>query len=232
YAVLPYDQPELHQAFKQVRAKKYFFSKQQTVHPGAFVRGETIVFADEQGLEEEMMTLPELAVPHVDNALAAILITKLAGANTAAIKQVLSTFGGVEHRMEYVATVNGVKYFNDSKATNPEAASRALQAFSEPVVLIAGGLDRGVDFHELVPFIRKHVKALIAYGQTAQILLERAKEAGISERILVDTVDKAVITAASIAQEGDVVLLSPACASWDMFPSFEVRGSMFKDGVH
>ncbi|MCK9909862.1 UDP-N-acetylmuramoyl-L-alanine--D-glutamate ligase, partial [Microbacteriaceae bacterium K1510] len=178
---------------------------------------ETIVFADEQGLEEEMMTLPELAVPHVDNALAAILITKLAGANTAAIKQVLSTFGGVEHRMEYVATVNGVKYFNDSKATNPEAASRALQAFSEPVVLIAGGLDRGVDFHELVPFIRKHVKALIAYGQTAQILLERAKEAGISERILVDTVDKAVITAASIAQEGDVVLLSPACASWDMF---------------
>jgi UDP-N-acetylmuramoylalanine--D-glutamate ligase len=231
-AVLPYDQPELRETLAQLPAKKYYFSQRQAVVPGVFVSGDRIVFADELGRLEEIMPVADVAIPHLDNALAAILITRLAGADPASMARVLSTFAGVEHRMEYVATVNGVKYYNDSKATNPEAASRAIQAFSEPVVLIAGGLDRGVDFRELVPLFAKHVKALIAYGQTAEILLARAEEAGISRRILVDTVDKAVTTAASVAEAGDVVLLSPACASWDMFPSFEVRGSMFKDGVH
>ncbi|GAA4715567.1 UDP-N-acetylmuramoyl-L-alanine--D-glutamate ligase [Brevibacillus fulvus] len=232
FAIVPYDQPELRGNFEHLAAQTYYFSKQQKVSPGVYVEADKIWFSSHSGAVEEIMPVAQLSVPHLDNALAAIAICKLAGADNESIVQVLSTFPGVEHRMEYVDTVNGVKYYNDSKATNPEAASRAIQAFSEPVVLIAGGLDRGVDFHELVPLFKQHLKALIALGQTGEILMARAAEAGISERILVDTVDNAVLAAASIAKPGDVVLLSPACASWDMFPSFEVRGSMFKDGVH
>jgi UDP-N-acetylmuramoylalanine--D-glutamate ligase len=232
YAILPYDQPEVLAKCGNLRAKRYYFSKREVVSPGAYVENGRIIFSGEDGEREDIMAVADLSVPHLDNALAAILATKLAGAPTQAMVQVLSTFPGVEHRMEYVATVNGVKYYNDSKATNPQAASQALDTFSEPVVWIAGGLDRGVDFRELVPVMAKHVKAIVAYGQTAQILLQRAEEAGISQRILVDTVEKAVQAASAAAEPGDVVLLSPACASWDMFPSFEVRGSMFKDGVH
>jgi UDP-N-acetylmuramoylalanine--D-glutamate ligase len=231
-AILPYDQPEVLASIPPLRAKTYYFSKTAEARPGVFVRNGMICFADQEGSVDEVMPVAKLAIPHMENAMAAILITRLAGADYGAMERVLSTFPGVEHRLEFVATVDGVRYYNDSKATNPEAASRAIQAFREPVVLIAGGLDRGVDFRELVPVFKKHVKAVITYGQTAEILLERAAEAGISERIRVDTVEKAVFAAAALAAPGDVVLLSPACASWDMFPSFEVRGNSFKDGVH
>lgn len=231
-AILPYDQPELLPHFEALKARKYFFSKQQPVERGAYVRDGKIIYADGEGNQEEIIALDAITVPHVDNALAAILVALLTGADKQSIAQVLTTFPGVEHRMEYVTSIDGVKYYNDSKATNPEAASRALQACTEPVVWICGGLDRGVDFKELIPVIQGRVKAVVALGQTAEILLQRAKEAGIKERVHVDTVEKAVLTASQLAASGDVVLLSPACASWDMFPSFEIRGSMFKDGVH
>lgn len=232
FAVLPLDQPELLDRFGSIRARTYFFSKNKKISQGAYVENGMIVYADGQGNHEEIIAVADSTVPHVDNALAAVIISKLAGADKQSIVRVLSTFPGVEHRMEFVATINGVTYYNDSKATNPEAASRALQACTQPVVWICGGLDRGVDFKELLPVIRGRVKAMIALGETAPILLERGVEAGIGERIRVDTVEEAVQAASRIAQPGDIVLLSPACASWDMFPSFEVRGSMFKDGVH
>ncbi|WP_411501869.1 UDP-N-acetylmuramoyl-L-alanine--D-glutamate ligase [Brevibacillus centrosporus] len=231
-AILPFDQPEVREKCGELSARKYFFSKTQEVPRGAYVDQGMIVFVDGEGSREEIIAVKDITVPHVDNALAAIIVTRLAGADKQSIAQVLSTFPGVEHRMEFVATKNGVKYFNDSKATNPEAASRALQACKEPIVWICGGLDRGIDFRELVPVITGRVKAVVALGQTAPILLERAREAGIKEGIRVDTVEAAVLAASKFADAGDVVLLSPACASWDMFPSFEVRGSMFKDGVH
>lgn len=232
YAILPYDQPELLAHCDKLRGKMFYFSKQTPVSRGVYVQDGQIFFQGETGTAEAVMVVKDLSVPHLDNALAAVLIAKLAGADTSAIRDVLATFAGVEHRMEFVATIDGVKYYNDSKATNLEAATRAIQAFREPVVLLAGGLDRGVDFHELIPIMAQHVKAVVAFGQTAEIMLARAAEAGISQRILVDTVEKAVEAASVLALSGDVVLLSPACASWDMFPSFEVRGSMFKDGVH
>ncbi|MCM3078446.1 MULTISPECIES: UDP-N-acetylmuramoyl-L-alanine--D-glutamate ligase [Brevibacillus] len=231
-AILPLDQPELLPRFAELAARKFYFSKHQQVEQGTYIHNGMIVYADGKGNREEIVAVGEITVPHVDNALAAALITILAGADKQSVASVLTTFSGVEHRMEYVASIDGVKYFNDSKATNPEAASRALQACKEPIVWICGGLDRGVDFKELIPFIQGRVKAVVALGQTAEILLKRAEEAGIKERIHVDTVEKAVLTASQLANSGDVVLLSPACASWDMFPSFEARGSMFKDGVH
>ncbi|MED4752114.1 UDP-N-acetylmuramoyl-L-alanine--D-glutamate ligase [Brevibacillus choshinensis] len=231
-AILPYDQPEVREKCSQLPARTYYFSKTQAVPRGAYVDEGMIVFVDSEGNRDEIIAVKDITVPHVDNALAAVIVTRLAGADKQSIAQVLSTFPGVEHRMEFVAQKNGVKYFNDSKATNPEAASRALQACKEPIVWICGGLDRGIDFRELVPIIQGRVKAVVALGETAPILLERAREAGINEGIRVDTVEKAVLAASQLADSGDVVLLSPACASWDMFPSFEVRGSMFKDGVH
>jgi len=231
-AILPQDQLEEISPLPPMRGQLFTFSQKVAVKKGVYIQDGVILFADGQGKVEEVMPVSALAIPHVENALAAILITKLAGADYASMAEVLSTFPGVEHRMEYVATVDDVRYYNDSKATNPEAASRAIQAFTEPIVLIAGGLDRGITFFELVPVMQKHVKAIVTYGETAEILLQRAQEAGISERCRVDTVEKAVVTAASLAKPGDVVLLSPACASWDLYPSFEVRGSMFKDGVH
>ncbi|KQL44126.1 UDP-N-acetylmuramoylalanine--D-glutamate ligase [Brevibacillus choshinensis] len=231
-AVLPFDQPEVREKCSQLSARTYYFSKTQAVPRGAYVEEGMIVFVDGEGNRDEIIAVKDITVPHVDNALAAVIVTRLAGADKQSIAQVLTTFPGVEHRMEFVAQKNGVKYFNDSKATNPEAASRALQACKEPIVWICGGLDRGIDFRELVPIIQGRVKAVVALGETAPILLERAREAGINEGIRVDTVEKAVLAASQLADSGDVVLLSPACASWDMFPSFEVRGSMFKDGVH
>ncbi|CAM5786957.1 UDP-N-acetylmuramoyl-L-alanine--D-glutamate ligase [Brevibacillus borstelensis] len=231
-AILPYDQPDAWPADEALRASVYYFSKQQPVPRGVCVDNGVIVYVDAAGEREEILPLDRLSVAHLDNALAAALVGKLAGAGSEAIAKVLSSFAGVEHRMEFVGTVAGVKYYNDSKATNSEAASRALQALSEPTIWICGGLDRGVTFHDLIPVMQKNVKAVIAFGETAPILLARAKEAGINRLIHVDTVEKAVIAASEAAVPGDVVLLSPACASWDMFPSFEVRGSMFKDVVH
>ncbi|WP_139489955.1 UDP-N-acetylmuramoyl-L-alanine--D-glutamate ligase [Brevibacillus dissolubilis] len=236
YAVLPYDQQVIREATQSISAQTYFFSIKQEVPQGTYVRDGRIVYKDKAGSESDVMAVQDVALPgefNLENALAAITITRLAGADFASMARVLSSFTGVEHRLEYVATIDEVKYYNDSKATNPEAATKAITAFTtEPVVLIAGGLDRGIEFHELVPVFAKHVKAIVTYGQTKEILCKRAEEAGITNRVMVDTVDNAVIEASKLAQSGDVVLLSPACASWDMFPSFEVRGSMFKDGVH
>ncbi|UFJ41922.1 UDP-N-acetylmuramoyl-L-alanine--D-glutamate ligase [Brevibacillus humidisoli] len=235
YAVLPYDQPEVRALAERLPSQVYYFSRRSAVRPGVFIREGKIVWADEAGREEVVMAVDEVALRgehNLENALAAALISRLAGADLAAIASVLSTFTGLAHRLEFVAEIHGVKYYNDSKATNPVAAIRSIGAFEEPIVLIAGGLDRGIDFRDLVPVMKEHVKGLVAYGQTAEILLARAREAGIDNCIRVDTVEEAVFAAAKLAQTGDVVLLSPACASWDMFPSYEVRGSMFKDGVH
>lgn len=235
YAVLNYDQEAVRRLADAIDAKPYFFSRTQKVSPGAYLESGKIVYRQESSEPEVVLDVKDVALQgkhHLENILAAVVICKLAGADTASIAKVLTTFQGVEHRTEYVATVGGVKYYNDSKATNPQAAIQAISAFQNPVVLIAGGLDRGIDFKELVPFLKEHVKAIVTMGQTAPILLDRAEEAGITNRIRVDNVDEAVLAAAKLAEAGDVVLLSPACASWDMFPSFEVRGSMFKEGVH
>ncbi|MGD8190025.1 UDP-N-acetylmuramoyl-L-alanine--D-glutamate ligase [Brevibacillus ginsengisoli] len=235
FAVLNYEQENVRQLADSIKATPYFFSRLREVPAGAFVRDNHVIFRSHTGEEETVIKLDDIALQgkhHLENILAAVIMCKLAGATAAGMAQVLSTFQGVEHRTEFVTIVEGVKYYNDSKATNPQAAIQAISAFQNPVVLIGGGLDRGIDFQELVPYLSQHVRAVVTFGETAQILLDRASDAGISDRVRVDTVEEAVRAAAALANAGDVVLLSPACASWDMFPSFEVRGSMFKEAVH
>jgi len=191
---------------------------------------------------KRLMSLHQLSIPGIHNAanaIAAIAACLMAGANPEALITPIAQFRGVEHRLEYVRELAGVQYYNDSKATNAIATIMTMRSFSAPIVLIAGGLDRGSSYEELVPLFRNQLKGIVTIGETRQKLYDTAKLAGLEATRIVEpmgsaeeTLHQAVQYAASMAESGDVVLLSPACASWDMFESFEQRGSMFKQSVH
>ncbi|SMO48069.1 UDP-N-acetylmuramoyl-L-alanine--D-glutamate ligase [Melghirimyces algeriensis] len=234
-AVLNWDSAECRAIAQELKGEIWWFSRQEIVNRGVMV-DEGWVVAHLPNHKESVRILPISSVPlpgvHKENALAAATIALAAGCPVEAVREELATFTGVEHRLEHVATIDGVRYYNDSKATNPKAAAAALESFEDPVVLIAGGLDRGIDFRELTSVFQKRLKGIVAFGQTADTLLNRAKEAGVSLRKQVADIAEAVDCACQMAEPGDVVLLSPACASWDMYTSFEERGSMFKQAVH
>lgn len=193
---------------------------------------------------EPVAILPteEIGIPgefNVENALAAAAAALSAGASVEAVAKALKAFRGVEHRLEFVREKDGVLYYNNSKATNPAATMKALEAFGQPIVLVAGGLDRGMEYTDLLPYFRERVKGVVALGETKDKIAKVAADAGLSRVKTVDTasspadaIAEAVQAAQAFAEAGDVVLLSPACASWDMFTSYEVRGSMFKESVH
>jgi UDP-N-acetylmuramoylalanine--D-glutamate ligase len=218
-----------------ISSRIWWFSRKHPVELGVYVQDEQI-YAKLPGQKPfPILPVHENALRgsfNLENALAATTICLAAGVPLEAIQETLRTFQGVEHRLEYVQTIHGVKYYNDSKATNAQAATMALESFTEPVIWIAGGLDRGTSFKEMVPVMKERVKALITYGQTKEIFALRAQEAGITQIHRVKDVQEAVQTAFHIAESGDVVLLSPACASWDQYTSFEQRGSIFKQAVH
>lgn len=168
---------------------------------------------------------------NMENILAAIAAVKLKNVQNDAIRNVLMTFKGVKHRTQFVAEIAGRRFYNDSKATNVLAAKSALQAFDQPTILLAGGLDRGNEFDELIPAM-KRVKALITFGETAQKLAKVGKKAGIEKVQRVDNVKEAVPVAFELSDQGDIILLSPACASWDQYKTFEIRGDIFIEAVH
>jgi len=185
--------------------------------------------------------MSELGIPasyNVENALAATAAAIGAGVPLDVIAQVLRSFRGVEHRLEYVTEKRGVRFYNNSKATNASAAIKALEAIEAPIVLIAGGLDRGAEYDELVPVLRERIKALVLLGETREKLKRAGAQAGLAAIEVVEggsaeaVIREAVKRAYALAQPGDVVMLNPACASWDMFASYEERGRMFKESVH
>lgn len=232
-AVLNWDQPLVRDVAQFATGQIVPFSTKQVLEQGVFVKDGSI-HARMHGQELTLLPVEEVALKgehNLENVLAAMAIALCAGAKPEPLAHVAKTFCGVEHRTEFVKTINGVKYINDSKATNSEAATRAISSFDEPIVLIAGGLDRGVHFEELIPLFAKKVKHLVAIGQAADKLLDVAKLAGVTAE-KADTLEVAVAAAAKQALPGEIVMLSPACASWDMFASFEERGSMFKQAVH
>ena len=169
---------------------------------------------------------------NLENALAAGTAALAAGVPLSSVVEVWRTFQGVEHRMEFVCSVHHVKFYNDSKATNPQAAIRAITSFSEPVIVILGGLERGDDLSVLEEPLRQHAKAVVVLGESAERMKATAHRAGITLIRSVSTIEEAVSAAVEFSTENDVILLSPAAASWDMFPSFEVRGRIFKEAVH
>lgn len=205
------------------------FSTSKPLGEGAYVKDGCIYFHNEKIIPLQEVVLP--GAHNLENILCAVAAAKLSGVHNESICQVLRTFRGVKHRLQFIRELKGRKFYNDSKATNILATMKALNSFHEPIILLAGGLDRGNDFDELIPSL-KNVKSLITFGQTAQKLEKTGREAGINKIIHVDNVEEAVFKAYQISEQGDVILLSPACASWDQYKSFEVRGDIFIEAVH
>lgn len=180
------------------------------------------------------MDTKDIQIPgehNVQNALAAISVAKLFDVENKDIIEVLSSFRGVKHRIQYVDTFGGHKFYNDSKATNVEATIVALTAFKQPITLIAGGLDRGNGFDELVPSLKGKVHNLVVYGETADKVIESAEKANVRNIVKVNNLKEAVPEAYKQSDGGDVILLSPAAASWDQFKTFEQRGDQFIEEV-
>lgn len=176
------------------------------------------------------LTAIKLVGPHnLENILAAATVAKLVGVQDKAIRQVLETFGGVAHRLQFVLSANQIKFYNDSKATDIEATQTALNSFDQPTIWLAGGLDRGDDLTRLIPNLT-HVKAVIAFGETQQKIVDIARAAS-KPVITVTDVTQAVPVAVKLAESGDVVLLSPAAASWDQYDNFEARGEAYVSEV-
>ena len=223
YVVLNFNQDLAKELAKKTVAKVLPFSTQEKVD-GAYLDGDVLTFRG-----EAIMTASELGVPgshNVENALATIAVAKLRGIDNQVIRETLAHFGGVKHRLQYVGEINQVKFYNDSKSTNILATQKALSGFdNSKVILIAGGLDRGNEFDELVPDI-KGLKKMVILGESAARVKRAADQAEVSYLDASDVRD-ATRKAFSVAEPGDVVLLSPANASWDMYKNFEVRGDEF-----
>ena len=223
YVVLNFNQDLAKELAKKTAAKVLPFSTQEQVD-GAYLDGDVLTFRG-----EAIMKASELGVPgshNVENALATIAVAKLRGIDNQVIKETLAHFGGVKHRLQYVGEINQVKFYNDSKSTNILATQKALSGFdNSKVILIAGGLDRGNEFDGLVPDI-KGLKKMVILGESAARVKRAADQAEVSYLDASDIRD-ATRKAFSVAEPGDVVLLSPANASWDMYKNFEVRGDEF-----
>ncbi|WP_173916561.1 UDP-N-acetylmuramoyl-L-alanine--D-glutamate ligase [Halobacillus sp. Marseille-Q1614] len=204
-----------------------FSSKKQV--DGSWADEEWIYFKDEKVMAKKDIVL--VGEHNLSNILAALAAAKLSGVSNQAVYDVLTTFGGVEHRLEFVTKKDDIYFYNDSKATNILATSYALKAFDQPVVLLAGGLDRGNDFDGLIEYL-SGVKSMVVFGETADKLTDAGEKAGVESIYQVETMDEAVRKARQSAVSGDVILLSPACASWDQYRTFEERGNKFKEAVH
>ena len=226
YLVYNADYPELITLIEgHTKATLVPFSRKTVLEFGACVEGDYICFNGEKVIPVSTIQVP--GTQNVENVLAAVAISKLAGATNEGIKKAVQNFHGVKHRTQFVKEVNKRRFYNDSKATNIIATQTALRSFSnQSVVLIAGGLDRGNGFDELVPDL-KAVSGIVLYGETKEKLQEAAKVAGVPVIEIVNTLEEATKKAYAISKEDDIILLSPACASWDQFKSFEIRGDEF-----
>ena len=231
FAVINADDPLVLQVSARARGRRIAFSRTKPLDTGAYVEGDQLMLALD-GMREVMCRISELkiqGVHNLENALAAGLAAAVAGAPTTAIRIALTSFEGLEHRLEFVAEIDGVRYVNDSKGTNVGAVVRSLESFTNPVVLIAGGRDKHGDFAPLIPLVRERVKRLILIGEAAPKL--RLELTGACPMEEASSLEEAVRRAAAAASPGEVVLLSPACASFDMFTDFEERGRVFKVAV-
>ena len=232
--VLNYEDPYTEEFSKVCPAKVVYFSSARRLINGYFLDGDEIKYS-QNGQEVTLMNIHEmklLGVHNVENVMAAIAITEGFHIPREHILKVVKNFSAVEHRIEYVTTVNKVDYYNDSKGTNPDAAIKAVQAMNRKTVVIGGGYDKDSQYDEWIDSFGDKVTWLVLLGQTKEKIADCAKKHGFFNVILVDSMEEAVKTACELAKENEAVLLSPACASWGMFPNYEVRGRMFKELVH
>ena len=210
-----------------------FFSLHHKIKEGVSMEGDAFII-EENGKKQIVCTLDDvnlLGDHNYENILAAIAVTYSMGVPVSYIKEGIKRFKGVEHRIEYVDTVKGVAYYNDSKGTNPDAAIKGIKAMNRPTWLIGGGYDKKSTYDEWIEAFDGKVKELILMGVTAPKIADCAKTHGFDKIKFVDSMEEAVSYIAGKAKDGEAVLLSPACASWGMFPNYEVRGDIFKDCV-
>ena len=231
--VLNADNARSAQAAVRSHARVYSFSVEHPVECGAWLeQGYLIYRHSEDEPAEAVMPLsgiPLKGTHNVENVLAAVCAARLAGAPVDAIRKAIEDFRAVEHRLEYVATINGVEYYNDSKATNVDATAKAIAAFNSGIHLILGGKDKGSDYTQLAQLLRQRVRAIYTIG-TAAAKIESQLRGVVSIRTC-ETLDVAVSAAGNAARPGDVVVLAPACSSFDQFENYEQRGKVFKQLV-
>lgn len=233
FVIINYDDLRVREITKNLRAAKIYFSRKEHLERGVFVIDDKVVFASD-GDKKEIISIDDIYIPgkhNLENALASISISIAMDVDMEPIIHTLKTFRGVPHRVEAVDMINGVKFVNDSKATNVDAAIKAIEAIDAPILLLAGGLDKGTGFEDFINAFNGKVKHMFVYGETAQKLLETADRLNFNFITKVNDLEEAVDNAYKMSSGGDTILLSPACASWDMYKSFELRGEHFKDIV-
>jgi UDP-N-acetylmuramoylalanine--D-glutamate ligase len=232
FAVLNEDDPTCLTLAGRTRAQVFWFSRKKEVKQGAYVEGGRILFRDGAG-QREIMLVSEIRLKgahNVENVLAGICTGVLMGVAPDKIRQAVRDFKAVEHRLEYVTTIKGVEYYDDSKATNVDATIKALESFPANIHLILGGKDKGSDYTVLNDLLRQRVKRVYTIGAAAEKIESHIK--GAAEIVHAETLDNAIRRASAVAQPGDIVLLAPACASFDQFQSYNHRGRVFKEVVH
>lgn len=232
--ILNYEDEILRNYAPKLHNRIIWFSSRQTLDEGIYLEGKNIVYA-QKGQKNVITTTEDttlVGIHNIENIMAAIGITINMGVPADVIKEAIRKFKAVEHRIEYVKTVDDVLYYNDSKGTNTDASIKAIQAMTRPTVLIAGGYDKKVQFDDWAKELEGKVKCLVLLGDTANQIATTVKKYGFENIIFTKSLKEAVDECKKNAEPGDAVLLSPACASWDMFESYEQRGDMFKDFVN
>jgi UDP-N-acetylmuramoylalanine--D-glutamate ligase len=234
FLVLNAENPRTAVAASRAASRVYWFSAEHTVLQGAWVEGGQVLYRDAKGAAAEPI-LPLSAIPlkgkhNVENVLAAVCAARLAGCSAASVRTAIENFKAVEHRLEYVATVNGVDFYNDSKATNVDATEKAVAAFPGGIHLILGGKDKNSDYSLLSPLLRQKVRAVYTIGSAAAKIESHLR--GVVPIHSCETLEKAVKAAGAAARPGEIVLLAPACSSFDQFENYEHRGRVFKELVH
>jgi len=229
FSIINYDDKICYRKSKLLNNKLVYFSRLSQLEQGVFVK-DGFIAIKEQDKEIKVIDIKDIKIPgahNVENALAATAMSYYSGIGIDVINKTLKTFKGVEHRIQYVDTINGVKFYNDSKATNINSTIKAIEAVSTPIILLAGGMDKGDDFDLLFESFQDKVSNMFVYGETGPKIIECAKRYGFTSITSVKSLEEAVTNANKISTEGDSILLSPACASWDMYKNFEERGKEF-----
>ncbi|MCC8065566.1 MAG: UDP-N-acetylmuramoyl-L-alanine--D-glutamate ligase, partial [Clostridiales bacterium] len=232
--VLNYEDDILREFGKTLKTKVIYFSSLHRLKEGMYLDGENIC-CREDGKETTLCSVKELHLPgrhNHENVMAAAAMAHAYGVPFEVIRKTVCAFQAVEHRIEYVTEKRGVVYYNDSKGTNPDAAIKGIQAMDRPTLLIGGGYDKDSSYEEWIRAFDGKVKFLVLIGQTREKIATAARACGFENIVLKDSLEEAVAFCAEHAESGDAVLLSPACASWGMFPNYEVRGRRFKELVN
>ncbi len=235
FCILNYED-ELTRSFgESVRAQAVYFSSAQELREGMFLKNDEIIWRPPFGGKEESLCniheLQVLGLHNYENVMAAAAMAAVYGVPVETIRESVLDFKGVVHRIEFVTEKNDIAFYNDSKGTNPDAAIKAVEAMDRPTVLIGGGYDKGSTYKEWIRSFDGKVKKLILLGETREKIAKDAADLGFTAYQFADSFEEAVEMAVAAADPGDAVLLSPACASWDMFPNYEVRGDRFKELV-